>query len=59
VAAANSYLSSQQPWPHFGLGQTDHIDGIRVRWPDGDIERFPGGAVNRRVVLRRGQGQAD
>ncbi len=51
-----SYLSSNDPRAHFGLGAADHIDAIRVAWPDGSLEDFPGGDVDRRLTLRKGEG---
>jgi hypothetical protein len=42
----------------FGLGKTQRIDAIDVTWPDGSPpERFDGGAVNRLLVLRKGEGR--
>ena len=32
------------------------VDEIRVVWPDGAEETFPGGAVDRYLVLQRGSG---
>jgi hypothetical protein len=58
VNPAESYLSSSSPLAHFGLGKVDRIDAIDVKWPDGSRERFSGGAVNRVVELRRGEGAA-
>jgi hypothetical protein len=54
-----SYLCSNDPRAHFGLGQAERVDSIGVRWPDGDRteEVFPGGAADRLVVLRRGEGK--
>ncbi len=54
-----SYLCSNDPRVHFGLGSADRVDSIQVHWPDGDSaeETFPGGAVDRSVVLRRGEGK--
>jgi hypothetical protein len=59
VNPGQSYLCSNDPRAHFGLGPADHVDAIRVRWPDGDSaeEVFPGGAADRLVVLRRGEGR--
>jgi hypothetical protein len=53
-----SYLCSNDPRAHFGLGKVAHYDSIDVVWPDGSQERFAGGAVDRLVELRRGEGQA-
>lgn len=59
VSPAESYLCSGSPNAHFGLGKVEVIDSIVVNWPDGARERFSGGAVNRRVELRRGEGKAE
>ena len=58
LSPAYSYLCSNDPRVHFGLGAADRVDSIQVRWPDGeDVEEiFPGGTVDRQVVLRRGEG---
>jgi hypothetical protein len=53
-----SYLCSNDPRAHFGLGTADRYDRIEVVWPDGARERFPGGPADRQVVLRRGEGEA-
>ena len=54
---ASSYQSSHDPRTHFGLGDAERIDSIQVRWPSGETEVFPGGAVDRQVEVRRGEGQ--
>jgi hypothetical protein len=55
----HSYLCSSDPRVHFGLGSAERVDSIQVRWPDGDTaeETFSGGAADRQVVLRRGEGK--
>ena len=53
-----SYLSSNDPRAHFGLGATSTIDHIDVVWPDGDAERFAVTEVDRQVTLRKGEGSA-
>jgi hypothetical protein len=55
---AFSYLCSNEPAAHVGLGDLERFDRIEVRWPDGAAEGFPGGAANRRLILRRGDGQS-
>jgi hypothetical protein len=61
AVAAASYLSSNDPRAHFGLGTVQKIDAIEVLWPDGkpqeSRERFAGGAVDRHVTLVRGRGR--
>jgi hypothetical protein len=53
-----SYLSSSEPTGLFGLGKTTAVDSIHVTWPDGTVEVFPGGAVDRAVEVRKGEGRA-
>jgi hypothetical protein len=54
-----SYLCSNDPRAHFGLGSADRVNLIQVHWPDGDNteEIFPGCAADRVIVLRRGEGK--
>ena len=56
VQPAFSYASSNDPRVQFGLGKVSAVDSIRVHWPDGVEEQFPGGAVDRYITLRRGSG---
>jgi hypothetical protein len=56
VAAAESYLSSRSPLAHFGLGASAAFDAVEIRWPDGFVERFPGGLADQILSLRRGGG---
>jgi enediyne biosynthesis protein E4 len=35
IASGDSYMSSHDPRPHFGLGKAETVDSIDVRWPDG------------------------
>src|SRR5262249_24095243 len=56
VNAASSYLSSCDPRVHFGLGSVGKVDAIEVIWPGGTRETFRGGAVDRAIELRQGQG---
>jgi hypothetical protein len=58
VNPAESYLSSSAPWAHFGLGQAAQVESIAVTWPDGAREVFPGGAVDRLVEVRQGEGRS-
>jgi hypothetical protein len=58
VQPATSFLSSHDPRAHFGLGAAVRLDWIRVTWPDGAEESFPGGPADRHVTLRKGTGTA-
>jgi hypothetical protein len=35
VASGDSYLSTHDPRPHFGLGSAEIVDEVDVKWPDG------------------------
>jgi hypothetical protein len=53
---ATSYLVSNEPALHFGLGTTATFEGVEVLWPDGVSEHFPGGKADQSVTLRKGSG---
>ena len=57
VQSAMSYLSSSDPRAHFGLVSAAAVT-VDVRWPDGLEETFDGVAVDRAIVLRRGEGRS-
>jgi hypothetical protein len=58
IQPASSYLCSNDPRAHFGLGAVDKVDVIHVVWPDGTEEAFPSQAVDRVVVLKKGASKA-
>jgi hypothetical protein len=35
IAAGDSYMSTHDPRPHFGLGDATMADEVEVKWPDG------------------------
>jgi hypothetical protein len=55
VMSQCSYLSSNDPRLHFGLGAIQTVD-IEVRWPDGKTETHTAVAANQLVTIREGQG---
>jgi hypothetical protein len=57
INPGQSYLSSGDPRAHFGLGSVSQVDQVRIDWPDGDSEVFPGGAVDQMLRLEHGKGQ--
>jgi enediyne biosynthesis protein E4 len=54
---ATSYAASSGPALHFGLGEISNIERAEVTWPNGEIEKFSVGEVDRVVTLKRGAGQ--
>jgi hypothetical protein len=57
VNPGQSYQSSGDPRVHFGLGPVERLDSIRIDWPNGQTEAFPGAKVDCVRCLQRGQGQ--
>jgi ASPIC and UnbV/FG-GAP-like repeat len=51
--AGSSYLSSEDPRVHFGLGAATRVQELRVRFPDGSVVRRRGLAVDRIVAVER------
>jgi hypothetical protein len=58
ISPAYSYLCSNDPRAHFGLGELDHVDGIDVTWPDGKKESFPRQKADQVLTLSKGTGKA-
>ena len=52
--AGSSYLASEDPRCHFGLGSADIVTELRVRWPDGSETRLNDVPANRFLAVRRG-----
>jgi enediyne biosynthesis protein E4 len=57
VRAAYSYLASNDPRVHVGLGSATSAQSVTVRWPDGTREAFGDLAADRSATLRRGTGR--
>jgi ASPIC and UnbV/FG-GAP-like repeat len=53
VQAGSSYLSSEDPRVHFGLGGATRVRRLVVRYPDGTVRRLDGVAADRLVAVRR------
>ena len=54
VDGGSSYLSHNSSILHFGLGQTQTIDSMEVRWPGGHKELYRSLAADRLIYLREG-----
>lgn len=48
---ARGYQSSVSPILHFGLGQQDHIDSMKVIWQGGSIETISNVSINKTIEL--------
>jgi hypothetical protein len=54
IAAGDSYLSTHDPRPHFGLGNAETVDEIVVRWPDGTRSVRRGVRARQFLVVKKG-----
>ena len=57
VQSGGSYLSHNDMRIHFGLGNVDAIDRIRIRWPNGEWENLDGVEGGRYWFVREGAGR--
>ncbi len=57
INPGTSYLCSNDPRAHFGLGAAERVDRIDVRWPDGSDESFPGVEADQAIRLDQGRGR--
>jgi hypothetical protein len=57
ILSGGSYLSTNDPRPHFGLGQATKIEDIEVHWPSGKVEHFTAPGVDRILTINEGNGK--
>lgn len=55
--SGSSYCSASAGPLHVGVGSRDRYDEIRVRWPSGRDEVWPGGPADRTMTLTEGSGK--
>ena len=55
-----SYIASNDPRVHFGVGKADKIDSLEIHWPSGTPrkEKFEAPRVDRVIVVEQGKGTA-
>jgi len=58
LRAGEGFLAQSSKWIHFGMGDTDAIKMVTVRWPGGEIEQFKEISVDRHYRLTQGSGMA-
>lgn len=57
VRSGSSYISNSDMRVHFGLGMTDKIDWVEIRWLSGLTERFQNVPVDRITTFTEGSGE--
>jgi hypothetical protein len=57
TAPSSSYLASNDPAIHLGLGNATSVERIEIIWPDGTHEQFAGTGVDQHLRIEQGSGQ--
>ena len=52
IVTGDSFQGQHATARHFGIGPADRVDAIEVAWPNGEMTRVDGPAVNRWHVVR-------
>ncbi|HSY00834.1 MAG TPA: CRTAC1 family protein [Acidobacteriaceae bacterium] len=56
VLSGGSYLSSNDPRVHFGLGDATKVDLVEIHWPSGAVERVKLPSVDRIFTIEESKG---
>jgi len=56
VRSGSSYISNSDMRVHFGLGKTEKIEWVEIRWPSGLTERFTNLAVDQIHTVKESSG---
>ena len=59
LRAGEGFVSQSSKWIHFGIGEGESIEEVRVHWPGGSMEALRGLQPNRRYRLVQGSGRAE
>ena len=57
--SGSSFLSSEDPRLHFGLGREAEAESLVVTWPDASVESFSHVAADRRYRIVQGKGSLE
>jgi enediyne biosynthesis protein E4 len=56
VLSGGSYMSSNDPRVHFGLGDAARVDLVEIHWPSGNVEKVKLPSVDRIFTIEEGKG---
>lgn len=54
VRAGSSFLSTESPWPTFGLSHYKEVDFIKIQWPSGQLSHIKDIDSNQMIVVKEG-----
>jgi hypothetical protein len=57
VTAATGFSAQNQRWLHYGLGDTQTVDRVVIRWPSGKRETIEGPQIDKRHHVKESDGQ--
>jgi hypothetical protein len=55
VQSQSSFLSSNDPRLHFGLGAAKSAE-VKIRWPNGEWQTLPAVGLNQLITVKEGTG---
>lgn len=53
VLVGSSYLASEDPRLHFGIGAAEFVSTVEVTWPDSEVDEILAVEANQILSLRR------
>jgi hypothetical protein len=56
VYRGNGYASQSEPWPRFGLGDSQSVDRLEIHWPSGRRDVYGDVEIGTRLVAVEGAG---
>jgi tetratricopeptide (TPR) repeat protein len=59
LRAGEGFLSQSGKTLHFGLGQTEEVEKVTIRWPDGQEKILKDLVVDRRYRIRQGESRVE
>ena len=58
IIRGSSFLSSEDPRAHFGLGRTEGVDSLQVSWPSGAVQVLKNLRINQYLVVEEDGSEA-
>jgi len=52
VIAGSSYIAQSSPWPTFGLGKSERVDTLTIRWPSGIIQTLEDVPIDQKIIVK-------
>lgn len=59
IEAGSGYSSQAMMLAHFGIGDAEQVDGLEIRWPSGNTQKFEAaalaGMINQVITIEEGR----